>query len=290
MLQPVNVNGLLSHSIKQVLLLCAVACVPTSKAQRLTPEPPPVTLVSEAVDFQLADLRHKDYSLRYQLHRVDAKEDSVREVIETADGNVARMLLRDGKPLTLQQASDERKRLESITPASLRRHHRGAQDSDNYGVELISALPVAMLYTRTPGQPQAAGIARPQVVLDYEANPDYKAQTVSQSLLHGLAGRMWIDAETHHLLRIEINVTHDLNLMAGILARVYSGGSVTYQQHALGNGHYAYDHIEMSLRLRELIVKNVPFHSSLTATQVVALPTRLALNDAVQMLLAAPAP
>jgi hypothetical protein len=272
-------------------LLVALLLTPTLKAsppaassESITQEAVP-TLVSDVVRYQLEDFRHTGWGLRYRLHRVDSKDDNIRELIESSDGNVARTFTRHGKPLTDEEAAQEEKRLRSITPAELAKRRRDSDSSDRYGVELIGALPRAMRYTLVPGQPQLPQFSQSQVVLDYGPNSDFHPQTTSQQLLSGIAGRLWIDAETHHLLRIEVNVTKNLNLMFGILARIYQGGTLTYEQQAVGDGHYAYRYIAINVMLRELMVKVVPYRETLTATDIVYMPKAPTAGEAVKMLL-----
>jgi hypothetical protein len=271
-------------ALAALLFPAANALSRAASTEAMTQEAVP-SLVAEAVKYQLEDFQHAAWALRYRVHRVDSRDDSVRELIESADGNVARTLMRHGQPLTSEEAAEEEKRLRSLTPAELSRRRRNSDSSDKYGIELIGALPHAMLYTLVPGQPQLPQFARPQVVLNYTPNPQYHPQTTAQQVLPGIAGRMWIDAETHHLLRIEVNVTKNLNLMFGILARVYQGGTLTYEQQAVGGGHYAYRSIDIDVKLRELMVKVVPYHQTLTATDITYLPTPPSVREAVNMLL-----
>lgn len=242
-------------------------------------------LIADAVKYQTDDFHHAGWALRYRVHRTDTREDSVRDLVESADGNVARTLARQGKPLTPEEDAAEQERLRSLTSAEVSRRHRNGENSDKYGMEMISAMPAAMIYTLTPGQPQLQQFPMPQVVLDYTPNPTYHPSTAAQSMLPSLAGRLWIDAETHHLLRIEINITKNLNLAMGLLIRVYQGGTMTYEQHAVAGGHYAYSHIDINVHLRELMVKSVPYHSILDATDVSVLPSPPPLKEAVEMLL-----
>ncbi len=242
-------------------------------------------LVQDAVQYQLADLRHPGWAIRYRVHRVDSKEDTIRDLIESKDGNVARTLQRHGKPLTQEEDAAEEARLRALGPDELARHHRSGEASDRYSVELISALPKAMTFKLTPDQPQLPQFNSPQVVLDYAPRPGFQPAGTVQSLLTGLAGRMWIDAETHHLLRIEIGIIRNLNLALGLLARVYQGGSVVYEQRPVAQGHYAYTHIEISVTLREFVVKTVPYHATLDATDAVLLPATPTLQEAVALLL-----
>ncbi len=245
-------------------------------------------LVNEAVKYQLDDFHHSTWALRYKVHRVTDRDDTVRELVESSEGNVSRTLERHGQRLTPEQAGEEEQRLRSLTPPEMARRRHGGDSTDKFAIELITAMPKAMTYTLTPGQPQVSQFSGSQVVLDYAPNPEFHAESTAQSLLEGLAGKLWIDAETHHLLRIEINIVKNLNLAFGILAHVYEGGTMVYEQHPVGGGHYAYSHIAIDVRLRELMVKTVPYHSTLDTTNVTLLPSPPSLKQAVDMLLSTP--
>ena len=268
------------------LVLCCGAQKASGQKPAVAPADIPA-LVDEAVKYQIEDFHHPAWALKYRVHRVTDRDDTTRELVESADGNVSRTLERHGQRLSPQEARAEEQRLRSLTAAELaRRHH--ADNSDKFAMELVGAMPKAMLFTLTAGQPQMSQISGSQVVLDYAPNPEFHPATTAQSLLNGLSGRLWIDAETHHLVRIEINVTKNLNLMFGILAHVYEGGTMVYEQHPVGGGHYAYSHIAIDVRLRELMVKTVPYRSTMDASNVILLPSPPPLKQAVDMLLATP--
>ena len=245
-------------------------------------------LVEDVVRYQSEDLHHTSWAVRYKVHRLTGKEDSLRDLVESTDGNVAKTLERDGKRLSPEDLVAEDQRLRSLSTNELAKRHHNAESTDKFALELVGAMPKAMVYSLAPGQPQLPQLGSPQVVLDYVPNPEFHPASTAQSLLTGIAGRIWIDSETHHLLRIEINITKNLNLFLGILAHVYQGGSMVYEQHSVGSGHYAYSHIAIDVRLRELMVKTVPYRSTLDATDVTLLPSPPTLKQAVDLLLAAP--
>ncbi len=269
-----------------VVALCGASLV---SAQRPAVSQDAVpALVNDVVKYQLEDFHHPSWALRYRLHHVTENDDTVRELVESADGNVSRTMERRGQRLSAEDAAAEEQRLRSLTPAEMARHHHGSDSTDKFAVELISVMPKAMIYTLTLGQPQLSQFAGSQVVLDFSPNPEFHPASTAQSLLPGLSGKLWVDAENHHLLRIEVNITKTLNLMFGILAHVYQGGIMVYEQRPIGGGHYAYSHIEINVRLRELMVKTVPYHSTLDTTDVTLLPSPPPLKQAVEMLLSTP--
>ena len=249
----------------------------------------PEHLIADATRFQLQYVQHKLSPLSYEVRRKDGKEDETRLLIESADGPVGRLVQRNRQPLTTEEDGKEQGRLRSLDAADMAHKRKGEREGEKFATELITAMPEAMLYSFTPGQPQLA-ISRPQFVLDFTANPAYHPSTTSQGLLSGLQGRLWIDREDHHVVRMEVHVVHDLNLAWGLLAKVYRGGTIDYDQRPVAPGQYAYSHIAVDVTLRELMVKTVPYHLQLFATNHHVLASAPTLQQAVQQLLGSAVP
>ena len=270
------------------LLLLPFACRLSiaQQAESLTPATVSAIL-KQAVQYQLDDFHHRGWGVQYRVHRTDPKEDSIREVIETEDGNISRTLTYKGRALTEEEEAGEEQRLKAIAPEDVKKRRQKSESNDKYGIELIRTLPQAMTFTPVAGQPQLPG-HHPQVVLDFVPDPKFHPASTTQSLLTGIAGRVWIDADTHHLTRIEVRVTQNLNLMFGILARVYQGGTLSYEQRPVSPQHDAFAEMQMDVKLRELMVHVAPYRQTLTVTNIRFYPVAPSVKDATNTLLAIP--
>ena len=282
----------MSHSTRHQKIMRLVTSIAyslvLSVAAALTAQAQDVALIRQAVQLQLEEYRHHTWGLQYRVHRVDSKDDSLREVIETADGNVSRTLTWRGRALTPQEQDDEETRLKSLTVAEVQRRHAKSQSSDKYAVELITAMPDAMLFTLVAGQPQPPDQPHTQAVFDFTPNPAFPPASTTQSLLTGLAGRIWIDTDTHRLSRLDLRITKNLNLMFGILARVYEGGTLSYEQRPVAAGVYCYSVVKMDVKLRELMLHTAPYRQTLTISNARFYPTAPSVKEAVGTLLAIP--
>lgn len=271
------------------LLLAGSLPAPLQAAQAAPALPDPARLtelVREIANQQADYLERKGSHFRYHLHRVDPREDTLRDVIESTGGNVTRLLQHNGQALTPAENDGDRERLaQYLESGDLRKKEREEARAHVFGLELMRAMPAAMLYTLTPGQPQLPQHDRAQIVMDFSPNPQFHPATTAEGLLSGISGRLWIDAADHHLLRMELTVLHNLDLAFGLLARVYAGGTVEYDQQRIGEGAYAFAHIRMHLRLRELMLRTVPYNSDLVATDIELLSPPPTPEKAVQVLL-----
>ncbi len=231
--------------------------------------------------------------LRYRVRRVDAKGEFEREVIESRDGSVARLLSRDGHRLTADENTDERDRLQAIldSPDAFLRHVRRERGSRTYATELLQAMPKAMLWTYTQGQPQLAGATGPAIVLDFTPDPQFKPPSLVTEALSGIAGRMWVDAGTHCVTRFQGRVLHPVELgWGGVLARVKEGGSIELEQRRASDRRWLFSRLVEHLTIREVLVHTAEENVDMSATDVQPLPTPISVREAVKLLLALPVP
>ena len=232
-------------------------------------------------------------ALRYRIRKVDGKGEVVRQVIESKEGSVARLVEREGRPLTPDEDSAERERLQAILEdpdAFLRRTHREA-GSRGYAVELLRSMPKAMLWSYVPGQPQLPDAPGPAVVLDFQPDPGFKPPSLITEGLTGIAGRIWVDAASHCVTRIQGRILHPVDFgWGGMLARIREGGSVEMEQRQATDRRWLYSHLVEHLTIREVMVHTVAERSEMSAFDVQPLPAPLSVREAVQQLLALPVP
>lgn len=227
------------------------------------------------------------FPLSYRTRKIDDRGDTTREVIESKDGSVARLVERDGHTLTRQQDADERSRLNEllgVAPEVFRKHKR-----DNavraYSTELVHFFPQSMLLSYTPGQPQTEKAAGPQVVIDFAPKPGFKPPTMVAELLTGLEGRLWIDVHAARVVRAEARVIHPVNFGWGMLMRIHPGGTVVFEQTAVDHDRWAYSRVEDHLQIRAMMVHTAEQNIRLSAWNFRLLPATLSKNEAVQSLL-----
>ena len=232
-----------------------------------------------------------DEPIRYRIRKVDARGDITREVIESRDGSVARVIERNGAPLTAEENDAERERLNDIlsSPDSFLRRHRREHAGREYALELVHAMPPAMLWSYAPGQPQPPNAPGTQVVLDFRPDPRYKPPTLITEGLTGIAGRLWVDQQSHCVTRIQGKILHPVDFgWGGLLARVREGGTVELEQSHAGGHRWFYSHLSEHVTLREMMVHTVSEDNESSAWNVHLLDAPVSIQDAIHELLALP--
>jgi hypothetical protein len=243
-----------------------------------------------------SELKMKDaprvVPLRYLQRKVDAKGDTTREVIESAQGNVARLIERNGQPITAQEDASERDRLKSDLQSSdnFEKHRKRDEDTRAEIMKLISLLPQAMIYSYTPGQPQMKHADGRQVVLNFHPKPSFRPPTLLANVLTGLAGRVWIDERSHCVTRIEANVLQPVNFGFGVVAKIFPGGTVALEQVPTVGDRWAYSRVDEDLVARVLMLKTIPEKGSITSWNFRRMNALLPYQEAIRMLLAMQVP
>ena len=214
----------------------------------------------------------------------------VRDQIESHDGAVARLLQHNGQTLTVAENDGERSRLSAMqgTNKLQQREHEEARGR-SYGVELLQAMPDAMQFAAAADQTPLPDVADRQEVVSFQPNPAFRPASLPQQILPTLRGRLWIDLADHQLLRIEMQNTSDVNLGWGMLAKVYAGGTVLYEQRRFQDV-YSFTHIVLHLRVRELMLRTVAMDTETHTTNTQRTPTSLSGDEALTMLLAESVP
>lgn len=235
-------------------------------------------------------LERRDSRLRYQVRREDRRGSTLRDEIESHNGGVARLLQHNGRILTPEENEGERKRLQTLLGSNrLQQRERDEAKTRSSGAELLQAMPDAMQFTLAPQQNPVPDVQDRQLVIDFSPNPKFHPANMAQQILPALHGRAWVDLIDHQLLRVELHNSSDVNLAWGLLARVYAGGDITYEQRKFQD-LYTFTHIVMHLRIRELMLKTVNMDTDTVAGEFQRLPTSLSGDDAVRLLLAESVP
>jgi hypothetical protein len=291
-------------------LVLAAAYPISTRAQEPAPidSRTPLPARSWAVDCannEVLVVQHPGSYLRYRFHEVTEKGDQLRDQIETPDGSVARLIQRDGRPLTPEEDSAERERLNDLlaSPNEFFRHVHREQDNKKLGVRLLQLMPDAMLWTYAPGQPPLPSQPSTQpapdlpiVVLDFKPNPQWSPPDMESDALTGLEGRVWIDARTRRVVHLEGNVFRPVNIGWGMVAHLFPGGTVTLHQTSVPSSgefdnpqRWIVDHIDEQLTVRALMVKTVKQRLVYDTANFQPVPA-MTYQQAIKLLLDTPLP
>jgi hypothetical protein len=253
---------------------------------------PPRAWAEDAAHNELKVIQFDRFYLRYRARIDNARGLQLRDVIESRDGSVARLIEKDGRALTTDEDKAERERLQAMldSPSAFAKHVRGDITGKKLAVDLVKLMPDAMIFTYTPGQPQTERSREhpPEVVMDFHPNPDWRPPTMAAESLTGFEGRIWIDSESHMLVKIEGTIFQGINFGFGFVAHIFPGGKVTLEQANAGQQHWIFSHFVEHVTVRALMVKTMHENSDI-ATYGFQIVPPMSYQDAIHLLLNEPA-
>jgi hypothetical protein len=274
---------LLRYTKTVYLLTIAFASMASAQSQSSAPVDVPA-LVSRAVEHRLdADKNHRP--IRYVLHKKDEHHDTTKAIIETADGDVARLVAVDGKPLASDSEANraELDRLDALAahPEQQERRHRSEQKDAERVSHLLSLLPDAFVYRFEAMDHCASG---PCVRLGFTPNPRFTPPDIESNLLRGVAGELWIDSTQERLAKIEGRFIADVDFGFGIIGRLNKGGTFLLEQDDVGERDWELTRLTLHINGKALMFKSLSFQIEEEISQFAPVPSSLSYRDAIQIL------
>jgi hypothetical protein len=211
------------------------------------PLPPTTQLLLDSERNQkAAEAASKDYT--YHVHTEQQELDhngNIKKTITTdsesltIDGvRIDRIVARNGKPLTPDEAQKENDRIDKeIAKAKARRAKLAGkgEDTDARGDQILTVSHILELGTfSNPRRIDLNG--RPTIVLDYTGDPNAKTRNESEKVFRDLVGTAWIDEQDRILVRGQGHFLHDFKIGGGLVLNVHQGFSFDFNAtHITGN-------------------------------------------------------
>jgi len=263
--------------------LLALAFAPVSTAQSQPAVVMDTTaLVRRAVQNRL-DAEKKHSLVRYVLHRTDEHRDTTKLIIETLDGDVARLVKVDGKLLSVEADRAELDRLDTLAahPEMQEHRHKSEQKDAERVDRLLALLPDAFLY-RFEGM-ATCGFGQ-CTRLSFTPNPHFTPPDIESDLLRGIAGEVWIDVMQERLTRLDAHFIAQVDFGFGILGKLNKGGTVLLEQSDVGMHNWELTGLTLHVTGKALMVKSLSFKITEDASGFAQVPVGLRYRDAIQML------
>jgi hypothetical protein len=239
-------------------------------------------LIRRAVQHRLESV--KDHRpLQYLLHRADERHDTTKLIIETADGDVARLVAVNGKPLTPEADKAELDRLNMLAehPELQERRRKSEQKDADRVTRLLGLLPTAFLYKSEGIVPCPSGQC---YKLSFTPNPSFNPPDLEANIFRGIAGEIWVDQAHERLTRLDSRFIADVDFGFGIIGRLYKGGTVLLQQSDTGDNDWELTGLNLHVNGKALMVKSLSFQITEEASHFAHVAPGLHYRDAINLL------
>jgi hypothetical protein len=240
-------------------------------------------LVDRALANELNAAQDQSHLMRYQLRKTSPRLTTTKEIEETRDGAVARLIAVGDKPLGPAAEANEEARLNALLgdPAKQRRRKQ-AEDADaGRALKVLRALPDAFVYQDAgPGEGPTGKIER----FTFRPNPAFSPSDLETQVLPAMAGEIWIDPVRLRVTRLEGRLEQDVNFGWGIVGRLNKGGWITIEQAEVSEGQWRTVRFALQMSGR-VVFKNRVFDTREEQTQYAPLPVGMSYQKAIETLL-----
>ena len=241
-------------------------------------------LVDRALANELAAAEDHSHPMRYRLRKTTPRRTTTRQIVETRDGDVAKLVAIADQPLVPAAEAREEARLNSLLEDPAKQGWRKqAEDADTLrALKVLRALPRAFLYHDDgPGQEPAGPVEK----FTFRPNPAYSPSSLETQVLPAMTGEIWIDPLHLRVVWLQARIERDVNFGWGILGRLDRGGWIAIQQANVGEDQWRTVRFQMRMTGRVLFKTRV-FDTTEEQTQFAPVPAGIGYRDAVAMLLA----
>lgn len=250
----------------------------------------PDALVRLAINKALATSAQPQ-TMRYRFTKVTEHGTFVKDVIETQQGDVSRLITINGKPLGTEQEAAEKQRLEQLlgNPDEQKHHYAHELETERQINRLMREIPDAFVFHRVedlPDQHEDQHQKQGSLIhLAFAPNPKFSPPDFASRIFAGMAGEVWIDPQTERMVRLKAHLNHSIHWGFGLLATFAQGGTVDlYNQQVLPN-YWTITRLKLDLTGTALLFKSIQIHLTEIQDQFAPLPSSVDWHSATQMLL-----
>lgn len=245
------------------------------------PRPPvnPQQLVKEMVWNELKAAKEDQSHWMYQSRDDASDARQTREVVESKDGVIYRVIGAWGKPLSNEQQKEEDRRIQRLlTNTFEQRRQQVARDQDaKKAKEMLEMLPNAFFYTFNSEDEDT-------INLSFRPNPDFDPPTRETKVFHSMEGNMLIDRHQKRLKQLSGRLASDVEFGGGFLGRLKKGGTFEVQQTDVGGGHWQPVLTDVHINGRALFFKTIKEQQHEVCSNYKRVPDNLSLAQAAELL------
>ena len=247
------------------LWACILLVAPALDGQ----QPDPVEIIRRSVERDRLNFeRANDYSyVQHSERRFLDKDGRVSKVeshtydVMVIDGEpYAKLVAKDGKPLSESEARKEQEKLDrelarrrSEDPGERARRLSEQEKRRRQEWEFMQEVPAAFTF-RLAGQEMIEG--RPVWVIEADPKPGYKGRAKRADLLARFRGKLWIDQQDYQWVRVEAETIAPVRF-GWILAKLDPGARLTFEQRRVHDEVWLPSRARMQLAGRLALVRKL---------------------------------
>jgi len=239
-------------------------------------------LVDRALANELSAAQDVSHPMRFQLRKTSPRLTTTKEIMETKDGEVARLIAINDKPLSPATEANEEARLNALLgdPGKQRRRKQAEDNDADRALKVLRALPSAFLCQYAGAGEGPTGKVEK---FTFRPKPGFEPLDMETEVLPAMTGEIWIDPVHLRVARLESHMQKDVDFGWGILGRLYKGGWIVIEQADVGAGQWRTVRFQMQISGRVFFRTKV-FDTTEVQTNYAPLPVGMSYQKAIEML------
>jgi len=236
-------------------------------------------LLRKAVDSELKGQSNDHSHWMYQVTAKDSGKERVKWIVETREGDLARLSSENGRPITSEEQKQENERIQNLVqkPADRKKQQRAQQEDARQTENLFKMLPDA--FNAKFGE-RRNGL----VEILIQPNPNFHPSSHEAEVFHTMQGRIWIDEKQNRLAEIEGHLIHPVKFYGGLLGHLDQGGKFHVKQSEVGPGYWEITLLYVDMHGKALFFKTISVQQNEIRSNFQRVPDNLTLAQGAEEL------
>ncbi len=215
----------------------------------------------------------------YRVEREEQGKRKTKEVAQTRQGSLDRLVAIDGRPLNTKEEQDESERIGNLIRNSVEQQRleqtkrKDAEECEAF----FKMLPDALTFVY-------AGRDGDLIRLSYRPNPSFQPPSREARVFHEMEGEMWVHETQRRLVRIHGQLIADVKFAGGLLGHLEKGGHFNVEQRELSPGQWDLTFMEVDMKGKALFFKTIAVKEKEYRSNFRTVPNGLTLAEAADML------
>jgi hypothetical protein len=239
-------------------------------------------LVKKALAAEMRGAQNSQHPMRYRLRKSSPRLTSTKNIFETRDGAVARLIAINDSQLSQADEQNEQARLDLLLSDPSRQRHRKQSENEDASraLKILRLLPEAFLFEHSGNGDGPSGQVEK---FSFKPNPHFYPPDLETQVLTALSGEIWVDVAQERVTHLGGHLMHDVDFGWGILGQLKKGGLIVIDQADVGDHQWRIVHFKMTMSGRVVFMTKV-FDTTEDETQFEPVPVGLSYQQAIQKL------
>jgi hypothetical protein len=254
-------------------------CAAFSQSASADPATPANDLVRAVVANELKAQNGSHSRWMYRVDREEQGKKKAKEVVQTGQGSLDRLVAVDGQPLNAKEQQDERERIAKLVrnPAEHQRVEQTKRKDAEERKAFFKMIPDALTFSY-------AGREGDLIKLSYRPNRSFQPPSREARVFHEMEGEMWVNETQRRLVRIQGQLIADVKFAGGLLGHLEKGGHFSVEQRELLPGQWDLTFMEVDMQGKALFFKTVAVKEKEYRSDFRTVADGLTLAEAAEML------